>query len=113
MAVGRTARDIGNRVGDVRDAEGAAAGGEKFDDRLAPRGVALVDAAQVNLHQFVELRVRGVGGVGCPMRGASHRPVSLRSNSLSCNETQSHSTLVSVRTYRSRTDDAMLLVRSA
>ena len=76
MAIGGTARDIGDGVGDVGDAEGATEGGEKFDNRLAPRGVALVDAAQVHFDQFVELLVRGVdmGVMGVAMRGASHRP---------------------------------------
>ena len=45
MAIGGTAWDVGDGIGDVRDTEWPTRRGEKFDDRLAPGGVALIDSA--------------------------------------------------------------------
>jgi zinc/manganese transport system substrate-binding protein len=109
MAVRGTARDVGNGVGDVRDAEWSARRREKFNNRLAPRGISLVDTAQVNLDEFVKFLMRGVdmGALGLGMHG---RPVLLILHSLNCNETQSQSTLFSMTWCRPHISARILLV---
>jgi hypothetical protein len=88
VAVGRAARHVGDVVGDVGDAGRVAQGGEQFDDRLAPGGVALVHAAQMDFDQFVQIVDRR--GSGHPLSFAVVRG---QCSGLGCNETHSHSTL--------------------
>lgn len=96
VAVSGTARDVRDRVGDVRDAEWPARGGEELDHGLAARGVALIKSAQMYLDELVQFLVGGVHvrivvvAVDGVTRG--HGLLSWVFI-LSCNETQSQSTV--------------------
>jgi hypothetical protein len=57
-SVGRASRHVGNRAGDVRDAQGTPRGREEFNHGLTPRGVTLVDSTKVDFDQFVQGRER-------------------------------------------------------
>lgn len=100
MTVGRASRHVRNGAGDIRDTEWSTGGCEKFDDRLATRRVALVDATQMNFHELVQGSKRRVGAarreVVSPRSEYGHAFLSVEFMVyLSCNETQSQYTLLS------------------
>jgi hypothetical protein len=70
MPIGRTSRNVGNGVRDVRDAEGTSRGREQFHDGVSARGVALIDSAQMDLDEFVERSERRGGGEGATVNSA-------------------------------------------
>jgi hypothetical protein len=91
MTIGRTSRNLGHASLDVRNAQWTIRGGQEFNHGPTSGGVALIDPAKEHLNELVEVS----NGIKGGQRDVSFSSLGAVTVCLDCNETDSHSTIVS------------------